>query len=125
MAKTMKSIPAGDVDDYISGFPKDIQKMLEAIRTTIQKAAPDAEEAIKYNIPTFRLNGNLVSFAAFKNHMGLYPAPRGVEEFKKEIPGPVCELMPSQNSSDAICVRCFFLKLFPRVPRAPRGSSSF
>lgn len=85
MAKSMKAVTAGSMDEYIAGFPKDIQKMLETVRTTIQKAAPDAEEAIKYNIPTFRQNGNLVSFAAFKNHIGLYPAPRGVEEFKKEI----------------------------------------
>ena len=85
MAKSMKAVTAGSMDEYIAGFPKDIQKMLETVRTTIQNAAPDAEEAIKYNIPTFRQNGNLVSFAAFKNHIGLYPAPRGVEEFKKEI----------------------------------------
>ena len=85
MAKSMKAVTAGSMDEYIAGFPKDIQKMLETVRTTIQKAAPDAEEAIKYNIPTFRQNGNLVSFAAFKNHIGLYPAPRGVEEFKKKL----------------------------------------
>jgi len=85
MAKTMKSKPAGDIDEYIAGFPNDVQKVLKAMRATISKAAPKAEETIKYAIPTFTLNGNLVSFAAWKNHVGLYPAPREVEEFKKEI----------------------------------------
>jgi uncharacterized protein YdhG (YjbR/CyaY superfamily) len=85
MAKTMKTIPAKNIDEYIAGFPKDIQKKLEAIRTATSKAAPAAEETIKYAIPTFTLNGNLVSFAAFKNHIGFYPVPRGVEQFKKEL----------------------------------------
>src|SRR5258705_13203091 len=85
MAKTMKTIPAENIDEYIAGFPKDIQKKLEAIRTATSKAAPAAEETIKYAIPTFTLNGNLVSFAAFKNHIGFYPVPRGVEQFKKEL----------------------------------------
>ena len=82
---TMKSIQAANIDDYIAGFPKDIQKMLEEIRATISKAAPDAEEAIKYAMPTFTLHGNLVHFAAFKNHIGFYPAPMGIEAFKKEL----------------------------------------
>ena len=81
----MKSIQAENIDDYIADFPKNIQKSLEDIRATIRKAAPDAEEAIKYAIPTFTLNGNLVHFAAFKNHIGFYPAPRGIEAFKKEL----------------------------------------
>jgi uncharacterized protein YdhG (YjbR/CyaY superfamily) len=74
-----------DIDEYIAGFPKDIQKTLSKIRSTIKKAAPKAEEAISYQIPTFRLNGNLIHFAAYKNHIGLYPAPRAVEKFKKEL----------------------------------------
>ena len=74
-----------DIDEYIAGFPKDIQKILSRIRSTIKKAAPKAEEAISYQIPTFRLNGNLIHFAAYKNHIGLYPAPRAVEKFKKEL----------------------------------------
>ena len=61
------------------------EKILEKIRTTIRKAAPDAEETIKYGMPTFTLNGNLVHFAAFKKHIGLYPAPRGIESFKDEL----------------------------------------
>lgn len=74
-----------NIDDYIAGFPKKIRQRLEQIRATIRKAAPDAEEAIKYAIPTFVLNGNLVHFAAFKNHIGFYPAPQGIEEFKEEL----------------------------------------
>ena len=81
----MKSIQASTIDEYIAGYPKDVQKKLEEIRTAIKKAAPKAEEAIKYGIPTFVLNGNLVHFGGFKNHIGFYPAPRVLEEFKKEL----------------------------------------
>jgi len=73
------------IDDYIKSFPPGIQKLLQQVRTSIQKAAPDAEETIKYAMPTFTLNGNLVHFAAFKNHIGLYPTPNGIEAFKKEL----------------------------------------
>jgi uncharacterized protein YdhG (YjbR/CyaY superfamily) len=76
---------AGTIDEYISGFPRHIQEMLEAIRKTIRKAAPDAEETIKYRMPTFTLKGNLVHFAAFKNHIGFYPAPSGITSFWKEL----------------------------------------
>jgi uncharacterized protein YdhG (YjbR/CyaY superfamily) len=62
-----------------------VRELLAKIRTTIREAAPDAEEAIKYRMPTFTLNGNLVHFAAFKNHIGFYPAPRGIEAFKDEL----------------------------------------
>lgn len=74
-----------NIDEYIAGFPRDIQEILEKMRKTIRDAAPDAEEAIKYQIPTFTLKGNLVHFAAFKHHIGFYPAPRGIEEFKEEL----------------------------------------
>jgi len=74
-----------NIDEYIAGFPKEVQTLLEEVRRTIREAAPEAEEAIKYQIPTFVLNGNLVHFAAFKNHIGFYPAPRGIEEFKEEL----------------------------------------
>lgn len=74
-----------NIDEYIAGFPEDVQELLEKVRKTIREAAPDAEEAIKYQMPTFVLNGNLVHFAAFKNHIGFYPAPRGIEEFKEEL----------------------------------------
>ena len=73
------------IDEYISGFPEEIQILLEQVRTTIKQAAPEAEEAIKYAMPTFVLNGNLVHFAAFKNHIGFYPVPSGIEAFKKEL----------------------------------------
>ncbi len=73
------------IDEYIAGFPKDVQGILQKIRATIAKAAPDAEEAIKYQIPTFVLKGNLVHFAAFKSHIGFYPAPSGTEKFQKEL----------------------------------------
>ena len=82
--KTSQAAPK-DIDEYIAAFPKDVQEILEKVRVTIKKAAPDAEEAIKYQIPTFTLNGNLVHFAAFKKHIGFYPAPRGIEEFKEEL----------------------------------------
>ena len=73
------------IDEYIAGFPNDVQEILEKIRMTIRKAAPAAEEAIKYQIPTFTLKGNLVHFAAYKSHIGFYPAPTGIEKFKKEL----------------------------------------
>ena len=82
----MKRTTPKDVDDYIAGFPQDVQKILEKVRTTIRKMAPGAEETISYQIPTFKLNGSyLIYFAGFKNHISLYPAPRGAEEFKKEL----------------------------------------
>jgi uncharacterized protein YdhG (YjbR/CyaY superfamily) len=74
-----------NIDEYIAGFPPEVQEILQKIRLTIRKAAPKAEEAIKYAIPTFTLNGNLVFFAAYKKHIGLYPAPRGNEAFKEEL----------------------------------------
>lgn len=84
MMKTNKTIPK-DIDEYIASFPKDIQEILEKLRTTIRKAAPDAEEIINYQIPTFTLKGNLVHFATFKKHIGFYPTPTGIEAFKKEL----------------------------------------
>jgi uncharacterized protein YdhG (YjbR/CyaY superfamily) len=74
------------VDEYIKAFPKDVQDLLEKMRQTIKKAAPDAVEVISYQMPTFKLKGkNLVYFAAFKNHIGFYPVPSGVTAFKKEL----------------------------------------
>jgi uncharacterized protein YdhG (YjbR/CyaY superfamily) len=74
-----------EIDAYIAGFPKDVQEILEKIRKTIQEAAPDAEETINYQIPTFTLEGNLVHFAGFKRHIGFYPTPTGIERFKNEL----------------------------------------
>ena len=81
----MRGITAANIDEYIAGFPEDVQAILRRIRATIRKAAPEAEEDIKYQIPTFVFHGNLVFFAAFKNHVSVYPAPRGKAEFKKEL----------------------------------------
>lgn len=81
----MKNKSATTIDEYIECFPKNIQELLQQVRATIKKAAPKAEEAIKYAMPTFVWKGNLVHFAAFKNHIGFYPAPMGIEEFKKEL----------------------------------------
>ena len=83
----MKSVAAGNIDEYIAGFPAPIQQLLEEMRATIRKAAPAAQEAIKYAIPTFTLNGNLVHFAGYAHHIGFYPAPSGILEFKKELAG--------------------------------------
>jgi uncharacterized protein YdhG (YjbR/CyaY superfamily) len=73
------------IDEYIAGFPETIQAVLEQVRQTIKKAAPNAEEKISYAIPTFKLNGNLVHFAAFKNHIGFYALPSGNEAFQEEL----------------------------------------
>jgi len=74
------------MDEYIKTFPNDVQSILEKMRQTIRKAAPEAVEAISYQMPTFKLNGkNLVHFAAWKNHIGFYPTPSGSETFKKEL----------------------------------------
>ncbi len=82
--KTATNSPKG-IDEYIAGFPKDVREALRQVRATIAKAAPDAEEAIKYQIPTFVLNGNLVHFAAFKNHIGFYPTPSAIAAFEGEL----------------------------------------
>ena len=74
------------IDEYIKTFPESVQKVLEKVRQTIKEAAPDAVEAISYRMPTFNLKvKNLVHFAAFKNHIGFYPIPSGIEAFKEEI----------------------------------------
>ena len=74
------------VDSYIAGFPPDVQKVLEKIRKIIRKAAPKAEQSISYQIPAYKLNGNvLIYFAGFPRHVSVYPAPREAKEFKKEL----------------------------------------
>ncbi len=77
------------IDEYIAGFPDAVQQILQQIRQTIRQAAPDAQEAISYQMPTFKLHGNLVHFAAFKKHIGFYPVPTGIEAFKDELAGYV------------------------------------
>jgi uncharacterized protein YdhG (YjbR/CyaY superfamily) len=77
---------ARDIDAYIACFPADVQKILEAVRRTIRKAAPEAVETISYQIPTFTLNGkHLIYFAGYKSHVGVYPAPVGNPEFKGDL----------------------------------------
>jgi uncharacterized protein YdhG (YjbR/CyaY superfamily) len=86
--ETMKATKPQTIDEYIALFPIEIQEKLEHMRQTIQNTAPSAEEAIRYEMPTFRLNGkNLVHFAAFKTHIGFYPTPSGITMFKKELTG--------------------------------------
>lgn len=82
--KTSQATPR-TIDEYIAGFDPDVQKILQKVRATIRAAAPEAGEAIKYQLPTFVLNGNLVHFGAFKHHIGLYPTPSATEEFKAEL----------------------------------------
>jgi uncharacterized protein YdhG (YjbR/CyaY superfamily) len=73
------------IDEYISMFPRDVRNRLEKLRKIIKESAGQAEETISYGIPTFKLNGNLVHFAAYKNHIGFYPTSSGIEAFKKEL----------------------------------------
>ena len=83
----MKTKAAKNIDEYIADFPKETQAAMEKVRAAIKKAAPNAEEAIKYQIPTFVLNGNLIHFGGYKNHIGLYPGSKPVEEFKDQLSG--------------------------------------
>ena len=85
MAATIKEKQAGNIDGYIAGFPEQIRKKLEEMRMIVKKAAPGAEETINYGVPTLILSGNLIHFGGFKNHIGFYPAPSGIEAFKKEL----------------------------------------
>jgi uncharacterized protein YdhG (YjbR/CyaY superfamily) len=82
--KTEKT-PPQSIDEYIAAFPPEVQEILQQVRATIRKAAPAAQEAISYAIPTFKLEGNLVHFAAFKNHIGFYATPSGGEAFQDEL----------------------------------------
>ena len=83
----MKAKQVNNIDEYIADFPDDVQKSMEKVRAAIRKAAPRAQEAISYQIPTFKLNGNLIHFAGYKHHIGLYPGTRAIEEFKDELTG--------------------------------------
>jgi len=82
--KTERKAPA-NIDGYIAAFPPDVRSILEKIRATIRKAAPDAAETISYQIPTFTLGGNLVHFAAFKHHIGLYPPVRSDAKLRADV----------------------------------------
>jgi len=72
------------IDEYIAGFPLDVQEILEKVRMTIREAAPDAVETISYLMPAFKQKGNLVYFAAFKKHIGLFPPVTGDETLREE-----------------------------------------
>ena len=76
---------ASTIDEYILGFPSPVQEILKELKRVIKDTAPDAEEKISYQMPTFVLHGNLVHFAAYKNHIGFYPAPSGIDAFKEEL----------------------------------------
>lgn len=81
----MNNTAPKNIDEYIAGCAPEVQPILDKIRSIVRQEAPEAEEAISYQMPTFRLNGNLVHFAAFKHHIGFYPTPSGTEKFQKEI----------------------------------------
>jgi uncharacterized protein YdhG (YjbR/CyaY superfamily) len=80
----MKTKPQ-DIDEYISGFPREVQKLLRQVRKTVKKAAPFAEETISYGLPAFKQNGMLVWFAAHTRHIGFYPRGSGIDAFQNEI----------------------------------------
>lgn len=83
----MSTSKAANIDEYIAGFPRDVQTLLQQVRTAVKTAAPGAEEMISYAIPAFRFEGHyLIYFAGFKNHIGLYPVPSG-PEWEKEFSG--------------------------------------
>lgn len=73
------------IDEYIAGFPQNVQEILNGLRTVIKSAAPQAGEKISYGMPTFALEGNLVHFAAYRNHVGFYPTPSGIAHFQQEL----------------------------------------
>jgi len=81
----MQTVQCTNIDEYIASFPKDIQALLEQIRSTIKEAAPEAVEIISYQMPAFRLNGILVYFAAYNKHIGFYPTGSGIAAFKNEL----------------------------------------
>ncbi|QWU17008.1 Uncharacterized conserved protein YdhG, YjbR/CyaY-like superfamily, DUF1801 family [Paenibacillus sophorae] len=80
-----EKITYGSIDEYIAAFTPEVQDILQTLRKVIQESAPDAKEKISYQMPTFELHGNLVHFAAFKKHIGFYPAPSGIDAFKEEV----------------------------------------
>lgn len=77
--------PIDSTDQYIRQFPEEVQLLLQQVREAIRSAAPKATEKISYAMPTFYLNGNLVHFAAYKKHIGLYPGPDALREFADEV----------------------------------------
>jgi uncharacterized protein YdhG (YjbR/CyaY superfamily) len=82
-----KPQPIQTIDEYIAQYPEEIRDLLQKLRQTIRESAPEAREAISYRIPTFKLNGNLVHFAAFRDHISLFPTSSGVDAFREELSG--------------------------------------
>ena len=111
----MEAVKPKNMDEYIAAFPEETQKLLQQIRAAIKKAAPQAEETISYAMPTFTLNGNLVHFAAYKNHIGFYPVPSGIDAFKEElsvykgakgsVQFPIDQLMPLKLIAEIVKFR--------------------
>ena len=105
-----------NVDAYIAGFPKDIQKLLKQVRAAIRKAAPDAEEVISYNMPAYKYHGVLLYFSGYTNHIGFYPMPSTIERFKKEIASykhakgsvqfPIDKPIPTDLITKMVTFRC-------------------
>jgi len=85
MENTTRKTKFKSIDEYVATFPKNVQDILEELRKVIRESAPEAEETISYGIPTFKLNGNLVHFAAYNKHIGLYPGTSAIIAFKKEL----------------------------------------
>ena len=83
----MKATTPRNIDEYIAGFPRSVQEILQQMRGIVRAAAPDAREALKYRMPTFVLGENLVHFAAFENHIGWYPTPSAIDAFRRELSG--------------------------------------
>jgi uncharacterized protein YdhG (YjbR/CyaY superfamily) len=81
----MKTTTPGNIDEYIAGFPPDVQESLKKMRAIVREAAPDAQETLKYRMPTFVLQENLVHFAAFDKHIGFYPTPSAMEAFSTDL----------------------------------------
>ena len=81
----MDAVEYKTIDEYIAGFPQNVRAILTKMRQAIKETAPGAEETIAYRMPTFRLNGNLLHFAGFANHIGFYPTPSGILAFEKDL----------------------------------------
>lgn len=116
------------IDEYILQFSPEVQEILKTLRKVIKESAPDSEEKISYQMPTFVLHGNMVHFAAYKNHIGFYPTPSGIDAFKNELSKykgakgsvqfPIEKPLPYELISDIVKFRVAenIKKNFPRGP---------
>ncbi|MBD3241779.1 MAG: hypothetical protein GF331_14410 [Chitinivibrionales bacterium] len=106
---------AKTVDECLAGFPDSVQSKLRRVRDIVRENAPGADEAIVYGIPTYKLQGNLVHFAGYRNHIGFYPTPSGIAAFKRELAGfasskgavrfPISEPLPEKPIADIVKYR--------------------